>query len=208
MSLTKMLVLLLTPIVLSGVVVEVLKFIYATRNEMRGGDVGFLPEEIVYLAVGRISALSSYIYVQDKILDYSAISDFFSWGILSSRFTGVPIVGTYSPSDLFNQHVLGDADYSIFLGVSGFLFVLFQASLPVFIVNLVPIVFVLIVIYFLIPYFDAKQRLSMFFILLYMFFLSSDIWELSIFFQSLIFINLLYFFYKCSIASLPKKVRN
>ena len=66
---------LLIPFVFYNYLFEVLSYIYSVRNEMRG--VTFDVTEVSSLALGRVSSLSSYLYITDNAFDFSRISDFF-----------------------------------------------------------------------------------------------------------------------------------
>lgn len=184
---------LVLPFFIYGFIFEVLTYIYTLRNEMRG--VEFDSSQIMALAVGRISSLSSYIYIRESVTSLNGVSDFFSLGIFLERLLGFSALNTISPSIVFNKAELGDADYSIFLGLNGFLFTLFKTSIYVFLFNVIVIFFVFFVIFQMLPFFIKEHRVMKFFFVMYMPILSFDIWEISIVFQSLFLINLLYFFY-------------
>lgn len=184
---------LLFPFVVYEYLFEALSYIYSVRNEMRG--VTFDVTEVGSLALGRVSSLSSYLYITDNSFDYSRISDFFSLGIYLERLIGFSPFATNSPSSVFNLSVLGDADYSIFLGLNGFLYSLYEASLGVFLLNVMVLMFFLFITFQLMPFFEKKKRVCVFFLVLYMNFLSFDVWELSMLFQSLIVVNILYCFF-------------
>lgn len=183
---------LLIPFVFYNYLFEVLSYIYSVRNEMRG--VTFDVTEVSSLALGRVSSLSSYLYITDNAFDFSRISDFFSLGIYLERLIGFSLFATNSPSSVFNLSVLGDADYSIFLGLNGFLYSLYEVSLGVLILNVMVLMFFLFITFQLMPFFEKKKRPCVFFLVIYMNFLSFDIWEFSMLFQSLIVINVLYYF--------------
>lgn len=188
---------LIMPFLLYSVLFEVLTYIYTLRNEMRG--VEFDASQIMSLAVGRVSSLSSYIYIRESIYSYTSVSDFFSLGIFLERVLGVGFLDTVSPSAIFNNAELGEADYSIFLGLNGFLLSLYKSSVFIFHFNIIIILICFCLMFQMIPFFDRKNRVAMFFFIMYMPFLSFDIWEFSIIFQSLILLNLLYFFYRLSV---------
>ncbi|MBB1400982.1 oligosaccharide repeat unit polymerase [Pseudoalteromonas sp. SG45-1] len=188
---------LIMPFLLYSVLFEVLTYIYTLRNEMRG--VEFDASQIMSLAVGRVSSLSSYIYIRESIYSYTSVSDFFSLGIFLERVLGVGFLDTVSPSAIFNNAELGEANYSIFLGLNGFLLSLYKSSVFIFHFNIIIILICFCLMFQMIPFFDRKNRVAMFFFIMYMPFLSFDIWEFSIIFQSLILLNLLYFFYRLSV---------
>lgn len=186
---------LTTPFFVYQGVFSVLTYIYAARNQTRG--VSFNANDIMALAVGRISSLSSYLYISDNSFNFSAVSDYFSLGIFLERILGFPVLSTNSPSSIFNIQELGNASYSIFLGMNGFLYSLYKASPLIFIFNFIVILFVLFLLFQLMPYFNKKHRVFVFFLVMYMPFLSFDIWEISVVLQSLIVINLLYLLFLC-----------
>lgn len=192
--------LLLIPFFVYEPIFDVLTYIYTIRNQMRG--VEFDATQVMALAIGRISSLSSYLYIRDGAYDFSGVSDFFSLGIILERVLGFTLFDTSSPSQIFNMAELGRAGYSIFLGLNGFLYALYQSSVFVFIFNVIIILFVIYVLFQLMPYFDRKNRLLMFFLVMYMPFLSFDIWEISIVFQSLILLNVLYLLYMLGSSAL------
>lgn len=196
---------LVLPFFIYGFIFEVLTYIYTLRNEMRGVD--FDSSQIMALAVGRISSLSSYLYIRESVTTFNGVSDFFSLGIFLERLLGFSVLNTISPSIVFNKAELGDADYSIFLGLSGFLLALYKSSVLIFIFNVIILLFVVLVIFQILPYFDKKVRVHMFFLIMYMPILSFDIWEISIIFQSLILINFLFFMY-CVFFILLNRVNN
>ena len=119
--------------------------------------------EVSSLALGRVSSLSSYLYITDNAFDFSRISDFFSLGIYLERLIGFSLFATNSPSSVFNLSVLGDADYSIFLGLNGFLYSLYEVSLGVLILNVMVLMFFLFITFQLMPFFEKKKRPCVFF---------------------------------------------
>lgn len=192
---TKLLiVILVSPFLIYSILFEALSYIYTLRNEMRG--VEFDSTQIMSLAVGRISSLSSYLYMRESIFSYTEVSDFFTLGIFSERMIGFSFFDTLSPSIVFNNAELGEADYSIFLGLNGFLLSLYQSSIFIFLFNVIIILIIFFIIFQMLPFFNKGHRVAMFFLIMYMPILSFDIWEISIAFQSLLLINILYFIYK------------
>lgn len=189
---------LIFPFVMYGVLFDALIHIYSLRNEMRGAE--FDASQIVSLAVGRISSLSSYIYIKENTYIYDSVSDFFSLGIFLERLVGVSFFDTASPSVIFNQAEVGNTSYSIFLGLNGFLFSLYESSILIFYFNMIVLVFVFVIILQTIPFFSKEHRVKMFFLIMYMPILSFDVWEISIVFQSLIFINILFVIYRSILA--------
>ncbi|WP_337137373.1 oligosaccharide repeat unit polymerase [Morganella morganii] len=199
--------LLLLPLVLYEYIFDILKLLYSVRNKMRGFE--FNEQDIVSLSIGRISSLSSYLYIQDSLYNnignLNKISDYFSLGIFSERIFSIPLFDTISPSNVFNAYEIGDADYSIFLGLNGFLYILFQQSAPIIIINTIVILLVFILILQMLPYFSISERIPLFFLVMYSPILSFDIWEISILFQSLILLNILFFFYRKILLSTFRK---
>ncbi|MEI8596268.1 oligosaccharide repeat unit polymerase [Photobacterium sp. Hal280] len=183
--------LLLSPIIFGKWVLDFVTWIYTLRNELRG--VEFDTNEILSLAVGRISSISSYIYLTENHFSYNKISEYFSHSIFISRIIGVQMGGGVSPSDIFNQELLGgNAGYSIFLGLLGMLDMLIKGDILVAANNVIFLLMMLFISFQMIPYFNKKERVLMFFSVFYLPFLSSDIWEWSILLQSLIVIQLGY----------------
>lgn len=182
---TLYLLLFLTPVVLLGPIIDFLTFIYSLRNEGRG--VAFNIDEITSLLVGRVSSVSSYLYITSHEFISNRVSDYFSFGIFLERLTGLHLINSVSPSEVFNVGVIGpNADYSIFMGLPGFLSFLTANNALVATINIVFLLFILSVIYYLMPVVNNSYRITAFFIVIYMTLLSSDIWELSILFQSVI----------------------
>lgn len=182
---TLYLFLFLTPVVLLGPIIDFLTFIYSLRNEGRG--VAFNINEITPLLVGRVSSVSSYLYITSHEFISNRVSDYFSFGVFLERLTGLHLIDSVSPSEVFNVGVIGpNADYSIFMGLPGFLSFLTANNALVATINIVFLLFVLSVIYYLIPVVNKSYRITAFFIVIYMTLLSSDVWELSILFQSVI----------------------
>lgn len=176
---------LLSPIIFLGPLLDIITHLYTIRNEIRG--VSFSVEEIFSLALGRISTTSSLIYTISNSFNTTGVSDYFVFGIVIERLIGVHILDTVSPSQVFNTYILGaNADYSIFMGLAGFFVFLLKTSPAVFIVNAACLILVLILIYLLIPVNNVKYRTSVFFLIMYLPFLSFDIWEISIVFQTII----------------------
>ncbi len=106
---------------------ELLTYIYQLRSEARGSS--FNSDEILFLSIGRISPISSYLYIKDIIHDFSGVSQYFSIGLVQEKLMGFSFFNVTSPSDLFNKNILGIPDYSIFLGINGFIYYLFQSSI-------------------------------------------------------------------------------
>lgn len=176
---------LLSPIIFLGPLLDIITHLYTIRNEIRG--VSFSVEEIFSLALGRTSTTSSLIYTISNSFNTTGVSDYFVFGIVIERLIGVHILDTVSPSQVFNTYILGaNADYSIFMGLAGFFVFLLKTSPAVFIVNAACLILVLILIYLLIPVNNVKYRTSVFFLIMYLPFLSFDIWEISIVFQTII----------------------
>ncbi|EPP4908396.1 oligosaccharide repeat unit polymerase [Escherichia albertii] len=176
---------LLSPIIFLGPLLDIITHLYTIRNEIRG--VSFSIEEILSLALGRISTTSSLIYIISNSFNTTEISDYFTFGIVIERLIGVHILDTVSPSQVFNTYILGaNAGYSIFMGLAGFFVFLLKTSPAVFIVNVVCLILELILIYLLIPVNNVKYRTPVFFLIMYLPFLSFDIWEISIVFQTII----------------------
>ncbi|WP_318503680.1 oligosaccharide repeat unit polymerase [Photobacterium leiognathi] len=191
---SKFIIFLILPVILSHPLMEILTYIYQLRSEARGNN--FNSDEIIFLSVGRISAISSYLYVKDFIHDFSGVSQYFSIGLVQDKLMGFSFFNITSPSDLFNKDILGITDYSIFLGVNGFVYYLFNSSIVTGFINVLFIFFILLVIYNLIPYYVQNTRLLLFFLVLYLPLLSSDIWELSMLLQTLIVINIGFWLFK------------
>lgn len=177
--------LLFIPAILLGPIIDFLSFIYSLRNEIRG--VAFNIDEIASLLVGRVSSVSSYLYITSNNFISNVISEYFSIGIFLERLTGLHLINSISPSEAFNIDVVGpNSDYSIFMGLPGFLSFLIRYSIPIAVINILFLLFILSVMYYLIPTVNKMYRITAFFVVIYMTLLSSDIWELSILFQSVI----------------------
>ncbi|MFM4774587.1 hypothetical protein ACEUD0_01865 [Aeromonas veronii] len=186
---------LIVPFFIHSFIFDVLIDIYTLRNQMRG--VAFDSSQIMSLAVGRISSLSSYLYIRESLTtSFEGVSDYFSLGIFLERLSGFSVFNTVSPSVVFNKAELGAADYSIFLGLNGFLLALYKSSVLIFMFNVTVLLLVFLIIFQMLPYFDRKARVHMFFLIMYMPILSFDIWEISIVFQSIILINVLFLLYR------------
>ncbi|NVP03317.1 oligosaccharide repeat unit polymerase [Photobacterium damselae subsp. damselae] len=194
LSTDKFILLLMLPILLSHPLMEILTYIYQLRSEARGNN--FNSDEVIFLSIGRISAISSYLYIKDFIHNFSGVSQYFSIGLVQDKLLGFSFFNITSPSDLFNKDILGITDYSIFLGINGFIYYLFQSSIVTGLINILFILFILLVIYNLIPYYIQNTRLPLFFLVLYLPMLSSDIWELSMLLQTLIVINIGFWLFK------------
>lgn len=180
------------PFIFSGPVLSLASYLYSIRNEMRG--VGFNLDEILSLAIGRVSTTSSLLFIESNSFDFNAISDYFSLGIISERLIGLSSFGSVTPSDIFNLQTIGAGQsYSIFMGLPGFLFFLFNGDAFTAIFNLLFLTSVFVVIYLLIPVVDKKNRVCVFFLVMFFPLLSFDIWEISIAFQTVIIWRVLIF---------------
>ncbi|MCD1124787.1 hypothetical protein LPW36_01850 [Jinshanibacter sp. LJY008] len=195
MSKFRLFLLFLMPFILSFLVKDLLLFIYDVRQSTRGGE-GIAADDIFIFALGRISSLSSYIYIDMINFHSELISPFFSLGIILERLTGISLLPAITPSILFNDFLLGDsADYSIFMSLPGHLLVMFRSDFPIACINSGFILTIYILIFYLTPYERKEHRVVIFLLATYMVNLSADIWELSMLFQSIIILRVLYFFF-------------
>ncbi|EHN8759132.1 MULTISPECIES: oligosaccharide repeat unit polymerase [Enterobacter] len=177
--------LFILPLIFIGPLLDLISYVYTLRNEMRG--VAFDSNEILSLTIGRISTTSSLIEILHNNYFSQSVSDFFSLGIMLERLLGITLFDTTSPSNIFNLAIVGqDAGYSIFMGMPGFLAFLMKGDVTSFIFNVIIISLVLVSIYLLIPVFNRRYRIVAFFLIMYLSFLSFDIWEISIAFQTVV----------------------
>lgn len=177
--------LLIIPVVFLGPIIDLLSFLYSLRNESRG--VTFNIEEISSLLVGRVSSVSSYIYISSFYSAFNGVSDYFSISVFIERLTGLQLFHSVSPSEVFNAYIVGpNAGYSIFMGLPGFISFLVNYNGFVAAINIIFLLFILSFMYYLIPVVNKPYRTAIFFMVIYLTLLSSDIWELSILFQSII----------------------
>ena len=185
------------PLIFIGPLLDLISYVYTLRNEMRG--VAFDSNEILSLAIGRISTTSSLIEILQNNYSSQSASDFFSLGIMLERLLGISLFDTTSPSNIFNLAIVGeDAGYSIFMGMPGFFAFLLKGEITSFIFNTIIISLVLVCIYLLIPVFNRRYRIVAFFLIMYLSFLSFDIWEISIAFQTVVLWRIILLFNKLS----------
>jgi len=179
-------IILAIPILISFHLDGVLSYIYEIRSDSRGAELSLNSKEFVFkMALGRINSLSSvYSIIKDECCD-KKVDSFYSASSFMQRFTGIDLGGQTSPTQVFNDAVLGpDANYAIFTGTVGSLFININSSLIAFLANGAFQLLELFFIYKLIPWNGPRLgRLSAFMLVIYMTYLSGDSWELSILLQ-------------------------
>jgi hypothetical protein len=198
-------IILALPILISFHIDGVLGYVYEIRSDSRGSELSLNSKEVIFkMALGRINSLSSvYSIIEDECCD-KQVDSFYSVSSFIQRFTGINLGGQTSPTQVFNDAVLGaDADYAIFTGTVGSLFININSSLIAVLANSAFLLLELFILYKLIPWNGTRQgKLSVFMIVIYMPYLSGDSWELSILLQQALTLYLMLWL----IAAVPRVI--
>ncbi len=107
---------------------NILNYIYAFRQDLRGSEVPINPEALYGYAVGRVSSFSSMLYIFTSKIS-SLELDFLS----NLQVIIKPFISDLSINDItksFNDYVLGfDREWGTILSLPGTIFLLFKADI-------------------------------------------------------------------------------
>lgn len=171
-----------------------LLYIYSLRSESREFNVEMLSELVSSYAVGRVNSISSLYTIWNGNCCTHAPDALYAIATIFERLTGISFSGISNPGQVFNRDILGvDSEtYSIFTGVAGAVLVLAKTSWVALCLNILTLVLVMRLIYWLIPPIAMSKKKPIFLIILYLPYLSGDVWELSMLTQSLLIIRFIY----------------
>lgn len=202
----KTIIILVLPVLLAFHLGDTLQYIYEARNESRGSALSDdLKDAIFKLALGRINSLSSvYSIIKDDCCK-DQVDPLYSVSNFVQRFTGINTGGQTSPTQVFNDSVLGSgADYAIFTGTLGSIYILFNSGVFTLVANCILLLLEICFIYKLIPWNGTRrEKITVFMVVIYMPYLSGDSWELSILLQQVMVLYVLFW----AIAMLPRRLR-
>jgi hypothetical protein len=181
---------------LDGGANSIIEEIYNIRNISRGLDIGSQVDyELGSRIMGRINSISSlyFIRLEDCCGDL-VVDSAYALSIIMNRFTGINFFGNLSPSIIFNDYILGSQveNYAIFTSTTGALLILLKSGIIVTIFNIFIILLMIIFLFKITPLPSKSTRLPLFLTLLYLIYLSGDVWELSMILQSVLLINIIF----------------
>ncbi len=200
LSLKKIVLYLTIPIFSIGFIGDVLIYLYELKNSSRGFDHAMNPEMVLNYALGRINSLSSLFTIYYSECCGDGISNFYVLSTFLERITSLSFFEAISPTYLFNNYLSSDDNnYAIFTSMTGSLIILLRNGFTALIINIMSLIFFIIIIYKIMPFPNLSYKPLIFLLVFYLSYLSGDVWEISLLFQSFIilkFLELLYFFSK------------
>ena len=181
------------PIVLIGGLQEGISYLYSLRNESRGGATDISENMVLSYALGRINSFSSmYQIIYDDCCG-AAPSAFYVIGTFLERLTGLGVFASTTPGQTYNEFLLGaGSEYAIFTSTAGAVYILFKSGWSILVVNVVALLVILKIMYVMVPVPTGPRKLPLFLIVLYLPYLSGDVWELSLSFQSIVLLRMTY----------------
>lgn len=196
-NIKRILLLFILPFLAAFLMKDFLLFIYDLRNSSRGSYQGIDPDLIFSYALGRINSLSSLYSIYYGGCCNHEVSNYYALGTFIQRLIPLSLGETINPTHLFNSYILGDlnSNYAIFTSTAGALLILLQSSFFVACINILFILLIIKFSYYIMPFPDNNYKSLIFILGLYFVYLSGDIWEFSILFQSFIFVKILQLIY-------------
>lgn len=174
-----------------------LAYVYEIRNQSRGSNEVIAADLVLNYAVGRINSISALHLIWYGDCCSSAPDVYYGIATFLQRLTGLSFFDSINPTQVFNRHLLGgdSFDYATFTGVAGAVVILARASIVALLFNVFLLIIFIRIIYWLTPLPSGASKLPLFLIILYLPYLSGDVWELSLLFQSLVVIRIVYWLY-------------
>lgn len=187
----KMVFILVIPVISIAAFQEIISLIYDLRNQSRGVSGKIDENLLLSYALGRINSFSSLYQILYDDCCGAAPSAFYAIGTLLERLTGLGLFNSTTPGQSYNELLLGGgADYGIFTSTAGAAFISLKSSLLLSVVNFLTLLGILRLMYILLPIPNSPSRLPLFLIVLYFPYLSGDVWELSLIFQSILILRI------------------
>lgn len=181
------------PIVLIVGLQEGISYLYSLRNESRGIATDIPENLILSYALGRINSFSSMYQIINDDCCGAAPSTFYVIGNFLERLTGLGVFASATPGQTYNEFLLGaGSEYAIFTSTAGAVYILFKSGWSILVVNVVALLVILKIMYVMVPLPTGPRKLPLFLIVLYLPYLSGDVWELSLSFQSIMLLRMTY----------------
>ena len=172
-----------------------IELIYELRNSARGSSISIDSDLIYSYVLGRLNSISSLYSIIYGDCCGIASDSYYSIEVLIERIFGVSLLDYTSPTQIFNDFVLGtNVDYAIFTGTAGSLAILLKTIPLSAILNCAVLLVELKIIYAITPINLGRSKYPFFFLLIFFIYLSGDAWELSLLFQSVIILRVTMFF--------------
>lgn len=186
------------PIVLILVFQESISYLYSFRNESRGGATAISENMLLSYALGRINSFSSMYQIFNEDCCGAAPSTFYVIETFLQRLTGLGVFTSTTPGQTYNEFLLGPgAEYAIFTSTAGAVYILFKSGWLILVVNVFAMLIILKVMYTMMPVPTGPRKVPLFLIVLYLPYLSGDVWELSLSFQSIVLLRMSYWLFTC-----------